>query len=73
MNPLPVDVAGCFKRLQQHQIAEEIRRLQQEVAVSLDLQDEDPTPAPDLQEKLALLNELHKKLREEFPTFSGLR
>jgi DNA primase len=73
MNPLPVDVAGCLKRLQQHQIAEEIRRLQQEVAVSLDLQDKDPMPAPDLQNKLALLSKLHKKLREEFPTFSGLR
>ena len=73
MNPLPVDVEGCLKRLEQHQIAEEIRRLQREVAVSLDLQASAPTPALDLQNKLALLNKLHKKLREDFPTFSGLR
>lgn len=71
MNPLPVDVEGCLKRLRQRQLTDEIRRLQQEVAVSLDGEAEGVSPSK-LQENLALLNELHKKLREEFPTFSGL-
>ncbi|MBA2132378.1 DNA primase [Capillibacterium thermochitinicola] len=71
MNPLPVDLDGCLKRLRQRQLTEEIRRLEQEVAVSLDGQVEGVSPLK-LQENLALLNELHKKLREEFPTFSGL-
>ena len=71
MNPLPVDLEGCLKRLRQRRLTDEIRRLQQEVAVSLDEQAEGASP-PKLQENLALLNELHKKLREEFPTFSGL-
>ena len=71
MNPLPVDLEGCLQRLRQRRLTDEIRRLQQEVAVSLEQQAEGTSPAK-LQENLALLNELHKKLREEFPTFSGL-
>ncbi|NLM37277.1 MAG: DNA primase [Firmicutes bacterium] len=71
MNPLPVDLDGCLKRLRQRQLTEEIRRLEQEVAASLDGQ-ADGVPPHKLQENLALLNELHKKFREEFPTFAGL-
>ena len=72
MNPLPVDVEGCWQRVRQYQLTEEIRRLQQEVAAGMEEEAKTATPSPDLQNKLALLNILHKKLREEFPTFSGL-
>ncbi len=72
MNTLPVDLKGCLLRVRQYQLTEEIRRLQQEVAAGLEEEAKTAAPSPELQNKLALLNELHKKLREEFPTFSGL-
>ncbi|NLY92365.1 MAG: DNA primase [Firmicutes bacterium] len=72
MNPLPVDLEGCLRRLRQYQLTAEIHRLQQEVAAGLEEEAKATTPSPELQGKLALLNQLHKKLREEFPTFSGL-
>lgn len=63
---LPVDLDGCCRRLRQLQLSREIRQIQQEVAAAAE-------DSPELQEKLALLNELHRRLREEFPSFSGLR
>ncbi len=72
LNPLPVDVEGCYRRLRRAQLMKEIQRLQQEVAVTSENQAGNTGSTKNLHEKLALLNELHKKLREEFPTFYGL-
>ncbi|HEY8391945.1 MAG TPA: DNA primase [Capillibacterium sp.] len=72
MNPLPVDGEGCLQRLRQYQLTAEIHRLEQEVAAGLEEEAKTAAPSPELQNKLALLNQLHKKLREEFPMFSGL-
>ena len=63
---LPADLDVCCRRLRQFQLSREIRQIQQEVAAAAE-------NSPELQEKLALLNELHRRLREEFPSFSGLR
>jgi DNA primase len=71
MNPLPVDVEGCCRRLRQYHLTREIQRLQKEVAASSEEKEGNTSSMQNLHEKLALLNELHKKLREEFPTFSG--
>ncbi|NLW56040.1 MAG: toprim domain-containing protein, partial [Firmicutes bacterium] len=72
LNPLPVDLEGCYRRLRRAHLMKEIQRLQQEVAVTSEEQAGNTASTKKLHEKLALLNELHKKLREEFPTFSGL-
>ena len=62
----PGDLEGCCRRLRQLQLSREIRQIQQEVAAAAE-------DSPELQEKLALLNALHRRMREEFPSFSGLR
>ena len=72
MNPLPIDLHGCCDRIRQKYLINEIQRLQKEVAVSAEGQEDNTLSAEKLQENLALLNKLHKKLRDEFPTFSGL-
>lgn len=72
MNPLPVDLKGCYRRVCWAHLTKEIQRLQKEVAVTSEEQAGNTTSTQNLLEKLALLTELHKKLREEFPTFSGL-
>jgi DNA primase len=63
---LPPDLDGCCRRLRQLQLSREIRQIQQEVAAAAE-------DSPELHEKLALLNKLHRQMREEFPSFSGLR
>jgi DNA primase len=72
MNPLPIDLKGCCDRIRQQYLIKEIQRLQKEVAVTAEGQENNSLSAQNLQEDLALLNKLHKKLRDEFPTFSGL-
>ncbi len=66
----PGDLEACCRRLRQLHLSREIRQIQQEVAAAAEHgAGED---SGQLQEKLALLNELHRRFREEFPSFSGL-
>jgi len=70
----PGDLDGCCRRLRQLHLSREIRQIQREVAAAAENGDAgEETASAQLEEKLALLNELHRRLREEFPSFSGLR
>jgi len=72
LSPLPVDLEGCFRQIKRNQLIREIQQIQKEIAVTAEEKEGKPLSSGELQEKLLLLNELHKQLRQEFSSFSGL-
>lgn len=73
LTSLSVDLEGCSQRIRRNRLAIEIQRIEEEIAATTEQKKEGETSSSDeLEKKLSLLNELHRRLREEFPSFSGL-
>lgn len=72
LSPLPVDLEGCFRQIKRNQLIREIQQIQKEIAATAEEKEGESLSSGELQEKLLLLNELHKQLRQEFSSFSGL-
>mgnify|MGYP001293072859 CR=1 FL=1 len=72
LSSLPVDLDGCYRQIKRNQLIREIQQVQKEIAVTTEEKEGKSLSSGELQEKLFLLNELHKQLRQEFPSFSGL-
>ena len=72
LSPLPVDLEGCSRQIKRNQLIREIQQVQKEIAATTEKKEGKTLSSEELQEKLLLLNELHKQLRQEFSSFSGL-